>query len=91
MQDLRLLEIFLKLCAGRTGQLLNFSQVAGECGIDIMEIKSAATVNSSFFTTINYIKSLPTKVGDAHLVYGGDESYERQGIQIHSWKSVPAL
>ena len=33
VQDLRAFQRFLKLCAGRTGQLLNLSSLAGDCGI----------------------------------------------------------
>lgn len=35
VQDLKRFEIFLKLCAGRTGQLVNYSAIAGETGIDV--------------------------------------------------------
>ena len=33
VQDLRMFQRFLKLCAGRTGQLLNLSSLANDCGI----------------------------------------------------------
>jgi len=33
VEDLGLLQTFLKLCAGRTGRLLNFSSLAVDCGI----------------------------------------------------------
>ena len=33
VQDLTSFQRFLKLCAGRTGQLLNLSSLAGDCGI----------------------------------------------------------
>jgi len=33
--DLETFERFLKLCAGRTGQLLNFSSLAADCGVSV--------------------------------------------------------
>ena len=33
VRDLRTFHRFLRLCAGRNGQLLNLSNLAGECGI----------------------------------------------------------
>jgi len=33
VQDLESFQRFIRLCAGRTGQLLNFSSLADECGI----------------------------------------------------------
>lgn len=33
VQDLRMFQRFLRLCAGRTGQLLNLSSLASDCGI----------------------------------------------------------
>jgi len=33
VHDLGLFQLFLKMCAGRNGQLLNFSSLANECGI----------------------------------------------------------
>jgi predicted AAA+ superfamily ATPase len=33
IQDLETFQRFIRLCAGRTGQLLNFSSLASECGI----------------------------------------------------------
>lgn len=38
--DLGHFQLFLKLCAGRTGQLLNMSALANECGISHTTVKS---------------------------------------------------
>ena len=40
IQNLSTFEIFLKLCAGRTGQLLNMANLANECGIDQKTVKA---------------------------------------------------
>ncbi len=34
VRDLSRFEIFLKLCAGRTGQILNLSSLGNDCGIN---------------------------------------------------------
>ena len=39
VHDLRLFGVFLKLCAGRTGQLLNFSSLASDCGVDVKTVQ----------------------------------------------------
>ena len=201
IKNLRIFDIFLKLCAGRTGQLINYSEIANECGIDvktvkswlsvleagyiikmispyyknlnkrltkmpklyfldtglacfllglrksehliahplfgalfetyvigellknaynniknddlyffrdnrgreidvihdnvtsidILEIKSSSTFRISFLKGLNYIKTLPVNINSAYLVYGGDESYEREGVNIRNWQNIPIL
>ena len=44
IKNLRIFDIFLKLCAGRTGQLINYSEIANECGIDVKTVKSWLSV-----------------------------------------------
>ncbi len=44
VQDLTTFQIFLKLCAGRTGQLLNMASLANEVGVDVKTIKSWVSV-----------------------------------------------
>lgn len=39
IRDLSQFEVFLKLCAGRSGQLLNISQLANDCGIQQNTVK----------------------------------------------------
>ena len=40
IQDLAAFERFLKLCAGRIGQLLNMSSLANDCGISVTTVRS---------------------------------------------------
>lgn len=49
-----------------------------------IEVKSAETVATDFFKSLDHYTGLS---GDAHglLVYGGDESYVRQQHQIRAW------
>ena len=44
IKDLSKFEIFLKLCAGRTGQILNFSSLGNDCGVNHATIKSWISV-----------------------------------------------
>ena len=44
IQDLETFQRFIRLCAGRTGQLLNFSALASECGITHNTAKSWISV-----------------------------------------------
>jgi uncharacterized protein len=39
VQDISKFEVFIKLCAGRTGQLLNLSSLGNDCGIDQTTVK----------------------------------------------------
>ena len=40
VRDLRLFQRFMKLCAGRTGQLLNLASLAGDCGVSARTVAS---------------------------------------------------
>jgi predicted AAA+ superfamily ATPase len=49
-----------------------------------VEIKSGKTVASDFFDSIRRWKNLSGEDGGV-LIYGGDESYEREGLRVVSW------
>lgn len=59
--------------------------------IDILEIKFSKTINSDFLKAFNYLKNLSIKVKNSILIYGGDQSYKREGVSIKSWKKVGEL
>ena len=44
VQDLSRFEMFLKICASQTGQILNLSHVSNECGITVNTVKSWLSV-----------------------------------------------
>jgi hypothetical protein len=44
IRDLSQFEIFLKLCAGRTGQILNLSSLGNDCGVNHSTVKSWLSV-----------------------------------------------
>ena len=49
-----------------------------------VEIKSGQTVVSTMFDTLKWWQEL-TGASDAALLYGGGESYLRQGIKVRPW------
>ncbi len=49
VKDLSRFEIFLKLCAGRTGQLLNLSALGNDCGVTHNTIKSWLSILEASF------------------------------------------
>ena len=54
-----------------------------------VEIKSGATIASDFFRGLRYWEKL---AGNAHpgiLVYGGDDSFRRDGVAVRSWRDWP--
>ena len=55
VQDLHRFETFLRLCAGRTGQLLNLTSIGNDCGISHNTVKSWITLLEASFI----IKLLP--------------------------------
>ena len=44
IKDLNIFHRFLQLCAGRTGQLLNYSNIAGDCGVSVTTIQNWISV-----------------------------------------------
>lgn len=51
-----------------------------------IEAKSGQTVASDFFADLDYWRALAGQPnGAAGLVYGGDNSYKRQGVLVFSW------
>lgn len=49
VKDLSRFEIFLKLCAGRTGQLLNLTSLGNDCGVNHNTIKSWVSILEASF------------------------------------------
>ncbi|HRY99279.1 MAG TPA: ATP-binding protein [Bacteroidales bacterium] len=50
-----------------------------------IEIKAGSTVHPDFFKPLLWFRQL-SGISDAYLVYGGDESYHRSGVELLSWK-----
>jgi hypothetical protein len=56
-----------------------------------LEIKSAQTINTSFFKGITYFSKLSGKVGRSILVYGGGDRRIQNNVQIVGWEGVAEL
>jgi uncharacterized protein len=54
-------------------------------GLRITELKSGATVSGDW---LKALLNFPALVSEREIIYGGDESYERQGVHIRSWRSL---
>jgi len=52
-----------------------------------IEVKAGVTVASEFFRSLEYYQEL-SGCGPGMLVYGGDDSYERQGHRVRGWWEV---
>lgn len=64
--------------------------------LDAIEIKSAATVTSDFFTNLRRFADRMGGVDDPRtiaqtLVYGGDESQHRSHVRVASWRHIKSL
>ena len=53
-----------------------------------VEIKSGQTVSRDAFKGLDYFNKLSGGDDASHLIYGGDESYTRQSVQVTSWRDV---
>ena len=51
-----------------------------------VEIKSGATVATSFFKGLNFWAKIAPAPQPGILVYGGETSYRRQGVDVRSWQ-----
>lgn len=54
-------------------------------GLHITEIKSGSTISGDW---LKPLLSFPAPTAKPELIYGGDESHDRQGVQIKSWRSL---
>ena len=57
----------------------------------IVEIKSGATVNADQFKAFRYWRSIGGDEATSTLVYGGDSTYRREGVDVLDWLDWPAV
>ena len=99
---------FLKLCAGHTGQEVNFSRLGNDIGINYNTARSWLSVLETSWLGItlpawsNNIRKQVIKAPKWHfidtgsatgdinswLVYGGNDSYQRQGVRVAGWNKL---
>lgn len=64
------------------------AEVSGQ--LNLMEIKAGSTINSHFFNNLQkFADHYQGKDTAAWLVYGGKDSYTRQGCRVSGWRDVP--
>ena len=72
VKDLSKFEVFLKLCAGRTGQILNMSSLGNDCGVNHATIKSWLSVLEASYIvkmTRPYFKNFNKRLIKAPKLY----------------------
>jgi predicted AAA+ superfamily ATPase len=87
IKNLLIFENFLKLCAGRTGQILNYNSLADDCGIDAKTVKKWLTVLEAGYI-INrlppYYKNLNKRLIKQPKLYFYDTGLVCYLLGIHS-------
>lgn len=56
-----------------------------------LEIKSAKTLNDSFFKGLNYYKNLSTKKTRTSCVFGGNDAYVYKGHHVIGWNKLEEI
>ena len=56
-----------------------------------VEIKSGATVLPDFFNGLDYWKRVSGSDTRGYVIYGGDDTQRRSGIDVLSWRNIDAL
>jgi uncharacterized protein len=75
----------------RSGNEIDFLIDRGSDLLPI-EAKSGKTVASDWFDNLKYWRSFAGKrAKDSELIYGGDDSYSREGTFITSWRKAGQL
>jgi len=59
--------------------------------VDQIEIKMGETVSGDFFKGLKFFSALHKEIRHSYLVYGGRESYVREGVNVMSWHEIDAL
>ena len=71
-----------------TGNEVDCIQEDGD-HLNIIEIKSGATIQSGFFKTFSYFDKIDTNLKKNYkVIYGGDDDQHRTNVKIVSWKNM---
>ncbi len=92
IKDLRLFRKFVKLCAGRVGQLLNFSAIANDCGISTPTAQAWFSVLEScfiVFTLPPYFQNFTKRVVKSPKLYFYDTGLACHLLEIEDAKYLP--
>jgi predicted AAA+ superfamily ATPase len=86
IKDLSKFETFLKLCAGRTGQILNYSSIGNDCGVNHVTVKNWLSVleASGIVKRINpYFKNFNKRLMKSPKLYFIDTGLVCYLLNIH--------
>ncbi len=100
VHDLQRFERFVRLCAGRVGQLLNFRDASGN-EVDLLlpegarfhaiEIKSGQTVQPDYFRGLKtFAAAFPDKIASGGVLFGGAVGQARSDWPVSSWRALSA-
>jgi len=59
--------------------------------LNLVELKSSKTFNSSFLDNISYLETLTDKLAGKFIVYGGEQHQSRHDVSIHPWDDMQAV
>jgi predicted AAA+ superfamily ATPase len=91
ISDLGQFQLFLKLCAGRTGQLLNMSSLGNECGVSHTTVKSWISVLEAsyvIFLLRPHLKSFNKRLVKMPKLYFHDPGLAAYLLDIQSPEQI---
>ncbi len=91
VKDLSKFEVFLKLCAGRTGQILNLSSIGNDCSVNYGTIKNWISVlEASFIIKLlrPYYKNFNKRLVKSPKLYFLDTGLTCFLLDIHNEKQL---
>ena len=57
--------------------------------MNIVEIKSGATINSNYFRAFKYFDKIETGLDKKYkIIYGGEQDQFRSNVEIRGWKGI---
>jgi predicted AAA+ superfamily ATPase len=89
--DLNSFQLFLKLCAGRAGQQLNLSELAGVCGVSVTTARRwISTLEASYviFLLQPYFKNFNKRLTKAPKIYFYDTGLATELLGLESSKTL---
>jgi predicted AAA+ superfamily ATPase len=77
------------ICFYRDSRGHEVDAVIDECGtLSACEIKLGETIHSDLLSGLRGLQAIADLPCRLHLVYGGEDSYAREGICVHGWREA---
>lgn len=78
-----------EICFYRDSRGREVDAVVDEGGtLHACEIKLGETVHAEFLSGLRDLQTLADRPCRLHLVHGGEDSYEREGVLVHGWREA---